>query len=158
RRRRYRPGDRQLQPSDLPAAARPVPARPLHARHDPERRRRHPSSTHQRQPHHPAPRSDPRASMSRRRKPTATPSLMTLLTDPVRLRRAARACTRATGAPGPDGISWAIYRDGLDQHITDLAARLAAGVWQPGPCRLAALDAGDKTITIAIPNVEDRIV
>jgi len=65
---------------------------------------------------------------------------------------------RSGSAPGPNGVSWAAYRDQLDQHIATLTTRLADGTWQPGPCRPAALDVGDKTISITIPNVEDRIV
>jgi len=86
-------------------------------------------------------------------------SLMPLLVDPRRLRRAARACMRRASAPGADGVSWAAYRKGLDGRLAELAQRLADGTWRPGPVRTVQLDTfTGKRMAAVIPTVEDRVV
>lgn len=88
----------------------------------------------------------------------ATHSLMPLLTDPARLKRAARASMRAASTPGADGVTWKTYRDHLDARLADLARQLASGAWQPAPPVIAELAVGEKTVPVVIPTVEDRIV
>jgi len=88
----------------------------------------------------------------------AAHSLMPLVYDPARLKHAARALMRHRGAPGADGLTWAGYRRGLDARLGDLAARLRSGTWQPGRVRLVSWPSWGKTMTVAVPTVEDRIV
>ncbi len=85
-------------------------------------------------------------------------SLMPLVTDPARLKRAARELMRRGGSPGADGVTWAQYRDGLDERITALAGRLRDGSWSPGPVRAQSIPSWGKTLPLAIPSAEDRIV
>jgi RNA-directed DNA polymerase len=85
-------------------------------------------------------------------------SLMPLLTDPQRLKRAARGCMRAASSPGVDGVTWRAYRTELNDRIDELARRLRDGSWEPGPIRLVQWHTGEKILTVAIPTVEDRIV
>ncbi|MFE0023386.1 Retron-type reverse transcriptase [Amycolatopsis sp. NPDC059021] len=85
-------------------------------------------------------------------------SLMPLLTDRRRLKHAARGCMRTTSSPGADGMTWREYRAGLDERLQHLAARLQNGTWRPGPTREITWDSDGKTLTVAIPMVEDRIV
>ena len=85
-------------------------------------------------------------------------SLMPLVTDPARLKRAARELMRRGGSPGADGVTWAQYRDGLDERITALAGRLRDGTWSPGPLRALRIPSWGKTLPLAIPAAEDRIV
>jgi RNA-directed DNA polymerase len=85
-------------------------------------------------------------------------SLMPLVTDPARLKRAARQLMRRTGSRGADGITWAQYRDGLDARISALSGRLRDGTWTPGPVRALAIPSWGKTLPLAIPAAEDRIV
>lgn len=88
----------------------------------------------------------------------AAHSLMPLLTDPARLKRAARASMRAASTPGADGVTWKAYRDHLDARLADLASRLKSGTWQPAPLVVADLAIAEKIVTVVIPTVEDRIV
>ncbi|MFF3665497.1 RNA-directed DNA polymerase [Microtetraspora malaysiensis] len=89
----------------------------------------------------------------------AAHTLMPLVADPARLKRAARDMMRRPGAPGSDGVTWALYRDGFNRRIAELAQRLRDGSWQPGPVRLMAIPSwGKKSLPLAIPTVEDRIV
>jgi hypothetical protein len=83
---------------------------------------------------------------------------MPLVTDPARLKRAARSLMRHPAAPGPDGVSWAQYRSGLDARIARLAGRLRDGTWQPAPVRQVTMPSWGKNLTLAIPDTEDRIV
>jgi hypothetical protein len=83
---------------------------------------------------------------------------MPLITDPARLKAAARACMRQRSAPGTDGVTWKDYRTGLDTRIAELAARLHTGTWRPAPVRLVTPPGWDKRLPIAIPTIEDRIV
>ncbi len=83
---------------------------------------------------------------------------MPLLTQVRWLKRAARSCMRRPGAPGPDGISWADYRDGLDARLHSLAERLADRTWEPVPPRLVSWPGWGKELRICVPTVEDRIV
>ncbi len=85
-------------------------------------------------------------------------SLMPLVTDPARLKRAARELMRRGGSPGADGVSWAQYRDGLDGRIAALAGRLRDGTWSPGSVRALTIPSWGKTLPLAIPAAEDRIV
>jgi RNA-directed DNA polymerase len=85
-------------------------------------------------------------------------SLMPLVTDPARLKRAARELMRRGGSPGADGITWAQYRDGLDEKIAVLSGRLRDGTWNPGPVRTLTIPSWGKTLPLAIPPAEDRIV
>jgi hypothetical protein len=56
-------------------------------------------------------------------------------------------------------MTWAAYRLGLRVRLADLADRLCAGTWSPGPVRLQPIATYDgKVLTAAIPTVEDRIV
>jgi RNA-directed DNA polymerase len=88
----------------------------------------------------------------------AAHSLMPLVTDPARLRKCARALMRRPGGPGADGITWASYRNGLDDRIGELAARLREGTWQPSPVQAVTLPSWGKDLILAVPTVEDRIV
>lgn len=85
-------------------------------------------------------------------------SLMPLVSDPARLKRAARQLMRHSGSPGADGITWAQYRHSLDTRITALAARLRDRTWTPGPARVLVIPSWGKTLPLAIPTAEDRIV
>jgi RNA-directed DNA polymerase len=85
-------------------------------------------------------------------------SLMPLVTDPARLKRAARQLMRRCGSPGVDAVTWAQYRNGLDARITALAGRLRDGTWTPGPVRPLVIPSWGKTLPLAIPAAEDRIV
>jgi hypothetical protein len=85
-------------------------------------------------------------------------SLMPLVTDPARLKRAARELMRRGGSPGADGVSWAQYRDGLDERIAALSGRLRDGTWSPGPVPALTIPSWGKTLQLAIPPAEDRIV
>jgi len=97
-------------------------------------------------------------SMPGGRRHPAAHTLMPLVTDPARLRKCARALMRSPGGPGADGITWASYRDGLDDRISDLAARLQKGTWRPGPVRAVTLPSWGKDLALAVPTAEDRIV
>jgi RNA-directed DNA polymerase len=83
---------------------------------------------------------------------------MPLVTDPARLKRAARDCMGRPAAPGADGITWRQYRHGFDERIVGLAGRLHQGTWRPGPVRVAAWPSWGKRLTVAILSVEDRVV
>ncbi|WP_327009688.1 RNA-directed DNA polymerase (Reverse transcriptase) [Dactylosporangium sp. NBC_01737] len=84
---------------------------------------------------------------------------MPYLLDMPHLVTAARLCMRRAGAPGADGLTWAGYRQGLRDRLTDLAQRLRNGVWQPGPLRIVEITSyAGKVFEAAIPTVEDRIV
>nr|WP_202420588.1 RNA-directed DNA polymerase [Actinomadura rayongensis] len=83
---------------------------------------------------------------------------MPLLTDRVRLKRCARSCMRRPTGPGADGVTWAQYRDGLDDRIAELAAQLQIGEWRPGPVRSVDLPSWRKELRLSIPSVADRIV
>jgi hypothetical protein len=65
---------------------------------------------------------------------------------------------RSSGAPGADGLSWKQYRHGLHDRIDDLSRRLSHHRWQPGPLREEQLELTDKSLSMVIPTVEDRIV
>lgn len=88
----------------------------------------------------------------------AAHSLMPMLIDPRWLRRAARACMRQRSAPGPDGITWARYRENLAARLDDLAHRLSTDTWQPRPPWTAGWPSWGKTLIVCVPTVEDRIV
>jgi RNA-directed DNA polymerase len=88
----------------------------------------------------------------------AAHTLMPLVTDTARLKRAARACMRSPTAPGADGLTWCQYRAGLDDRIVGLAERLRRDTWRPGPVRVAAWPSWGKHLAVAVPTVEDRIV
>lgn len=88
----------------------------------------------------------------------AAHSLMPLISDPARLKRAARQLMRRGGSPGTDGITWAQYRSGLDARITALAGRLRDGTWTPGPVRTLTIPSWGKSLPLVIPGAEDRIV
>jgi hypothetical protein len=88
----------------------------------------------------------------------AAHSLMPLVYEPDRLKRAARTLMRRAGAPGPDGMTWSAYRTGLNTRIAELSERLRGATWAPGPVRLVGWPAWGKHLTIAITGVEDRIV
>lgn len=90
--------------------------------------------------------------------PPAAHSLMPLLTNPRRLKYAARACMRRSGAPGPDGVTWAQYRQGLEGRLKALSERLATDTWSPTAPRLVSWSAWGKQMHICVPTVEDRIV
>jgi RNA-directed DNA polymerase len=84
---------------------------------------------------------------------------MPYLLQVAHLGRAARACMRRSSAPGADGVTWAAYRQHLPNRLADLARRLRAGVWSPGPVREVAITAyTGKVFTAVVPTVEDRIV
>ncbi|MFV2198726.1 reverse transcriptase domain-containing protein [Nocardiopsis sp. LOL_012] len=85
-------------------------------------------------------------------------SLMPLLTQTRWLKRAARACMRRGGAPGPDGLTWSHYREELDTRLDGLAERLADGTWAPVPPRLVSWPGWGKELRVCVPTVEDRIV
>jgi RNA-directed DNA polymerase len=85
-------------------------------------------------------------------------SLMPLVSDPARLKRAARELMRRGGSPGSDGVTWAQYRDGLDARIAALSGRLRDGTWSPGSVRALTIPSWGKTLPLAIPPAEDRIV
>lgn len=86
-------------------------------------------------------------------------SLMPLITDVRRLRRAARACMRRCSAPGVDRVSWADFRRGLTDNLNLLAEELRDGRWQPGPLREVELSAyTGKRFTVVVPTVRDRVV
>ena len=85
-------------------------------------------------------------------------SLMPRVTDPARLKRAARELMRRSGSPGADDVSWAQYREGLDERIAALSGRLRDGTWSPGPVRALSIPSWGKTLPLAIPPGEDRIV
>jgi hypothetical protein len=81
------------------------------------------------------------------------------LLDMAHLVAAARSCMRRGSAPGADGVTWAAYRQGLRDRLADLAQRLRAGVWFPGPVREVAITTyTGKVFTAVVPTVEDRIV
>ncbi|WP_017624723.1 reverse transcriptase domain-containing protein [Nocardiopsis chromatogenes] len=88
----------------------------------------------------------------------AAHSMMPLLTDPARLKRAARACMRRSGGPGIDGVTWADYRRAFDDRLKALAQRLADGTWRPSPVRFVSWPSWGKELHIGVPTVEDRIV
>ncbi|WP_395110626.1 reverse transcriptase domain-containing protein [Actinomadura sp. SCN-SB] len=88
----------------------------------------------------------------------AAHTLMPLVIDPARLRRAARQCMRRASAPGADGITWKTYRADLDDRLRVLGDRLRQGTWQPSPLRQLAWPDWDKRLPVTIPTVEDRIV
>lgn len=88
----------------------------------------------------------------------AAHSLMPLLTQARWLKRAARSYMRRPGAPGPDGLTWADYRDGLDARLHGLAGRLADRTWAPVPPRLVSWPGWGKELRVCVPTVEDRIV
>ncbi|WP_233570960.1 RNA-directed DNA polymerase [Nocardiopsis sp. Huas11] len=88
----------------------------------------------------------------------AAHSLMPLLTQVRWLKRAARSCMRRPGAPGPDGLTWTDYRDGLDARLRQLAERLADHAWAPVAPRLVSWPSWGKELRICVPTVEDRIV
>lgn len=84
---------------------------------------------------------------------------MPYLIDPAHLLVAARSGMRRASAPGADGISWAAYRQGLRERLTELGQRLNGGVWEPGPLREVAITAyTGKVFAAVVPTVEDRIV
>lgn len=84
---------------------------------------------------------------------------MPYLVGVVHLHRAARACMRRSSAAGADGTSWAQYRQGLRERLADLAGRLRAGTWRPGPLRPVEITAyTGKVFAAVVPTVEDRIV
>ncbi len=84
---------------------------------------------------------------------------MPLLTDPHHLHTAARACMRRASAPGADGMSWAMFRQGLRDRLAGLAGQLRDGTWRPGPPRLVEITAyTGKVFTALIPTVADRVV
>jgi RNA-directed DNA polymerase len=86
-------------------------------------------------------------------------SLMTLLTDVHRLKRAARQCMRRRSSPGADGITWRAYRQGLDDRLANLAHRLKTGSWMPGPAKLVNMRGFTGTeFPVNVPTTEDRIV
>jgi hypothetical protein len=66
---------------------------------------------------------------------------------------------RRRAAPGPDKVTWRQYRIGLDERLDTLGAALRSDTWRQGPLRecLVRSFAG-ATFSVAIPNVEDRIV
>lgn len=89
----------------------------------------------------------------------ASHSLMSFLIDTTHLAAAARKCMRRAAAPGADGITWAQYRQGFRGRLADLAQRLRAGRWEPGPLREVSLTSyTGKAFSAVIPTVEDRIV
>jgi hypothetical protein len=66
---------------------------------------------------------------------------------------------RRGSGPGPDGVTWGDYRDGLDSRIAVLSDQLRAGVWRPGPFRLVPISTfSGKPFEIVVPQVEDRVV
>jgi len=84
---------------------------------------------------------------------------MPLLSGVTHLRRAARQSMRRCSSPGTDGLTWAGYRQGLDDRLADLSARLRDGTWSPGPLHeVTATAFTGKEMRIVIPSVEDRIV
>lgn len=84
---------------------------------------------------------------------------MPYLVDEPHLVAAARSCMRRASSPGADGVTWAEYRQGLRDRLTDLATRLRTGVWAPGPLREVAITAyTGKVFAAVVPTVEDRIV
>lgn len=84
---------------------------------------------------------------------------MPYLVEVGHLVAAARLCMRRASARGADGVSWADYRRGLRERLEDLAARLRAGVWRPGPLHQVAITSyTGKVFTAVVPTVEDRIV
>jgi hypothetical protein len=91
--------------------------------------------------------------------PVPSHSLMPLLVQQRRLRQAARSCMRRASAPGADRVTWAGYRQGLDERLARLSQRLAEGTWVPGPLRIVEVSTfTGKRIEVVIPTVEDRIV
>lgn len=89
---------------------------------------------------------------------TASHTLMPRVADPARLKRAARQLMRHHGSPGADGTTWAEYRQGLDDRIAALSGRLRTGAWKPGPVREVPIPSWGKSLRLAIPAAEDRIV
>lgn len=84
---------------------------------------------------------------------------MPYLIEVPHLVAAARSCMRRAGAPGADGLSWAGYRNGMRDRLTELAAQLRAGTWAPAPVREVAITSyTGKVFPTVIPTVEDRIV
>ncbi|GAB2712204.1 hypothetical protein GCM10010442_35500 [Kitasatospora kifunensis] len=91
--------------------------------------------------------------------PPQAHSLMPFLLDAKHLKRAARSCMRRVGAPGADGMSWAVFRQGMRGRLDDLAARLRAGTWEPSPVREVTITSyTGKEFTAVIPTVGDRVV
>lgn len=91
--------------------------------------------------------------------PTKAHSLMPYLLEEKHLVAAARACMRRAAAPGADGITWKLYRQGLRPRLADLAGRLADGSWTPGPTLHVTLTTfAGKEFAAVVPTVEDRIV
>ncbi len=86
-------------------------------------------------------------------------SLMPWVWELRRLRAAARPCMRRGSSPGPDGVTWARYRVGLGDRLSDLSVRLRTGAWRPGEVRYVPIQTFSGTpFDIAVSPVEDRIV
>ncbi len=84
-------------------------------------------------------------------------SLMHHLT-PALLRRGYERL-KHDAAVGIDGVSWAVYREDLDDRLMDLHARIRKGNYKPQPARRIYIDkGGGEQRPISIQCTEDKIV
>lgn len=61
--------------------------------------------------------------------------------------------------PGVDGVTKAVYVEGLDERLADLSARLRRLGYRPEPARRSTIPKGDGCYRpLGIPAFEDRVV
>jgi group II intron reverse transcriptase/maturase len=73
--------------------------------------------------------------------------------------RAAFWAIRPKAAPGVDGVTWAAYRPGLEEHLEDLHGRLHTGRYQAKPSRRVYIPKADGRLRpLGIASLEDKIV
>jgi group II intron reverse transcriptase/maturase len=121
--------------------------------------------------HNPAsPREETTGSLSRPGRTAAAPSekpalslfpesLMEAVVDPANLRRAWKQVRANHGAPGPDGITLAVFPEWLRPRWPTIRQQLLEGTYRPEPVRRKTLrkpDGGERLL--GIPNVLDRLI
>jgi RNA-directed DNA polymerase len=121
--------------------------------------------------HNPAsPREETTGSLSRPGRTAAAPSekptwslfpesLMEAVVDPANLQRAWKQVRANHGAPGPDGITLAVFPEWLRPRWPTIRQQLLEGTYRPEPVRRKTLrkpDGGERLL--GIPNVLDRLI
>jgi RNA-directed DNA polymerase len=109
-------------------------------------------------------RSDLQSALDRVREAAARDSGLQFTTlwhhvyDPARLREAYLGLKRKA-APGVDGETWHSYGEHLEEHLTDLSARLQRGAYRARPVKRVYIPKEDgRQRPLGVTTLEDKIV